>query len=144
MSLSALSNCNSCLFPSLTNTRIFIWPLFLVGSFIFSNTFVILMLCLRFVFLSVGANKKKLERERKKRRVMEKATEVPLIAHMHFKEGRSFAVPSSQREQNEILPLRICSRSIRRRGKLTSGRFFCVLRANNVSDNQNNIDAWTK
>lgn len=28
---------------------------------------------------------------------------VPLIAHMHFKEGRSFAVPSPQREQNETL-----------------------------------------
>lgn len=35
----------------------------------------------------------------------EEGTKVPLIAHMHFKEGRSFAVPSTQREQNEIPPL---------------------------------------
>lgn len=34
----------------------------------------------------------------------EEGTKVPLIAHMHFKEGRSFAVPSTQREQNEIPP----------------------------------------
>lgn len=28
----------------------------------------------------------------------EEGMKVPLIAHMHFKEGRSFAVPSPQRE----------------------------------------------
>lgn len=34
----------------------------------------------------------------------EEGTKVPLIARMHFKEGHFLAVPSSQREQNEISP----------------------------------------
>lgn len=46
--------------------------------------------------------KLKVGTKEKKEASDEGGMKVPPIAHMHFKEGRSFAVPSPQREQNEI------------------------------------------
>lgn len=50
-----------------------------------------LLVSLRVVFMNVSENKK-LKREKKKA-CDEEGTKVPLISHMHFKEGHSFAVP---------------------------------------------------
>ena len=66
-----------------------------------------LLVSLWFVLMHAGENeieKSWTEQKRKKKKkslVNEEGMKVSLIAHMHFKEGRSFAVPSPQREQNE-------------------------------------------
>ncbi len=46
-------------------------------------------------------NWKKIKTKERKETSDEEGMKVPPIAHMHFKEGRSFAVSSTQREQNE-------------------------------------------
>lgn len=62
-----------------------------------------LLVSLWFIFMNVGENesKRKLKVETKEASD-EEGMKVPLIAHMHFKEGHSDVVPSPQREQNEL------------------------------------------
>ncbi len=64
----------------------------------------------------------------------EKGMKVPLNAHMHFKEGRSFAVPSPQREQNEISPQDAFKINTHRE-KVDPKQDFCVLCANQSESN---------
>lgn len=56
----------------------------------------------------------------------EEGMKVPLIAHMHFKEGRSFAVPSPRREQNDI-PLQDAFRINTQREDVDPKQVFLVL-----------------